>query len=314
MPTTEDEEEPTCPCKKDLFNPILIDCSECSTRWHPVCCGLDGLTQQPITKLMNKNWKCPRCFKFPEYIPSQYKQQNQQQQKTKLTEETVTDIITIVNSTVEHNLKALLSQENLNEENLDMDNPNNQGIINNEVPFTEVLRRSRRNNTNTFQAAVQEQREEDALIEKKKDNLIVYGMPETPGDDRKEELLEDFRRIKKIYTGRTEVVKEDIVHMTRLGQKAANKIRPIQITLVNQTKRKNILTKNRDLKLLENDISTNIYVSTDRTQKQREADKILRRELKERQKTNPDLVIRNNKIVTFQPAAQATTTWASLFD
>ena len=138
-------------------------------------------------------------------------------------------------------------------------------------------------------------------------------MPESASEVKKDEMLEDFRRITKIYDGKVEVKKEDIKHITRLGIKVANQIRPIQIGLASQIKRKELLTKNRDLKLLENDTSTNIYVSPDLTRKQREADKVLRVELKQRKETNPNLVIRNNKIVPFRPAAQDSPTWASLF-
>ena len=124
-----------------------------------------------------------------------------------------------------------------------------------------------------------------------------------------------MRYVKKVYADRVELKKEDITHMTRIGIKNNSKTRPIQITLSSQDARKTLLTKNKDLKLLENNISTNIYVSTDRTKKQREADKELRDELKRRKglgETN--LVIRNNRIVPFRERAQGPSTWASLFE
>ena len=68
------------------------------------------------------------------------------------------------------------------------------------------------------------------------------------------------------------------------------------------------------LKLLEDDVSSNIYVSTDRTKKQREEDKKLRDELKRRKLTEPNLVIRNNRIVPFHQAAQGSCSWASVFN
>ena len=139
-------------------------------------------------------------------------------------------------------------------------------------------------------------------------------MPETATDDRKHELLEDYRRLNKVYGERTDLSKEDITHMTRLGIKANGKTRPIKITLRTQEKRKDLLTKNQNLKLLENDESTNIYVSTDRTKKQREEDKELREELKRQKITNPNLVIRNGKIVPFRPRAQEYTTWANALE
>ena len=198
-------------------------------------------------------------------------------------------------------LLQLLSAENLTEDTTSI-----------AEDFTLVQTRRRET---SFQRVLADQKEEETLIEKKKANLIIFGMPESNLEDNKEELLADFRKLKKVYADRVELKKEDITHMTRIGMKNNSKTRPIQITLSSQDARKTLLTKNKDLKLLENNISTNIYVSTDRTKKQREADKELRDELKRRKglgETN--LVIRNNRIVPFRERAQGPSTWASLFE
>ena len=55
-------------------------------------------------------------------------------------------------------------------------------------------------------------------------------MPESNLEDNKEELLADFRKLKKVYADRVELKKEDITHMTRIGIKNNSKTRPIQIT------------------------------------------------------------------------------------
>ena len=308
MTDSEDESDViTCPCQKKPASNLWIECSHCEVKWHPACCGLDGVTQAPINKLMNKQWKCPRCFTFPESIPAV----KQNEPKTKLSEDTVSDIIAIVNSTVEENLKTLLSPENLRTEANEGDRDDGFTLVNRG-------RRGPRNIQNAnIQNAIQEQREEEILIDKKKDNLIIYGMPESATENKKDEMLEDFRRIKKIYDGKVEIVQTDIKNMTRLGIKDKDKTRPIQITLAQQSKRKELLTKNMNLKDLdeETNTSTNIYVSPDRTLNQRAAYRALRAELTERKKTNPNLVIRNNKIVVpFRPAAQDDTTWASISD
>ena len=222
--------------------------------------------------------------------------------KTSISRETIDNIVSIVNSTVENNLNVLLSAENLNEEN-----PNEDGETV-EEPFTLIQSRRREK---SIQKVLEDQREEDLLIENKKDNLVIFGMPESNTEDKKEELLEDYRKIVMIYDGKAEIQQEDLKHMTRIGAKSNGKIRPIKITL-NPNKRKELLTRNRDLKLLENNTITKIYVSTDRTKKQREADKVLREELKRRKQTDPNLVIRNSKIVPFHERAQTTTTWASI--
>ena len=133
---------------------------------------------------------------------------------------------------------------------------------------------------------------------------------------KKEEMMEDFNNLKKIYDGKVTVDQADLTHLTRLGKKGA-KPRPILITLANQNKRKELLTKNMKLTLLtETNESIPIYVSTDRTKKQREDFNKLREELKERKKTDQNLTIRNNKIVPktdpFRQDAQEAHTWAQL--
>lgn len=309
MPSDTEEAEPMCPCRKKLPTTLMLECFECNTFWHTTCCGLAGLTQMPINKLIANHWECPRCFKFSVDIPDQ----NRDKEKTNLSEDTIASIVSLVTATVAEALKTQKPQA-VQTDDSDTDDEV-QGAEDDPADFSTVTRRRRRRHRRHagIQKAIEEQREEEILIDKKKDNLIIYGMPETDTAEKKEEMLEDYRKLKITYEGKVTIEKEDITHMTRLGRKGTN-TRPIQITLANQNKRKDMLTKNRDLKLVDNNQSIPIYVSPDRTKKQREAEKILRAELKERKKTEPNLVIRNNKIVPFRPAAQGNSTWASLFE
>ena len=289
----ETEESKPCPCGTNMKNELTIECSDCKAEWHLKCCGLEGLTKKPISSLEIKGWKCPICFEPAIHV------QQAKKSTPVLSQDTVNNIVTIVNSTIEANLKQLLSPENLTEE---------RTTITDDFQLVQSRKRAR-----SFQKVLNDQEEEKILIEKKKDNLIIYGMPESNHEDKKSEMLEDFRRLKKTYEEKAELQKEDIKHITRIGIKGNGKIRPIQITLSSQEKRKELLTNNMNLKLLEEHVSTNIYVSPDRTRNQRDADKELRTELKRRKNLGENLVIRNNKIVPFRERAQATTTWASLF-
>ena len=305
-----DDEEPTCPCKKKI-NILMLECDQCETFWHISCCGLTGLTQQPINKLIANHWKCPRCFKFSEEIPTE----DSDTVKTNLDEDTVNSIVALVNTTVIKSLKTLLSPEDSDE---DSDTEELQATAADDGnDFTVVSRKKRKRiqqekqQERSFQKALEEQREEEILIEKKKDNLIIYGMPEAATEDKKEEMLADFNNLKKVYEGKLNVEQADLTHISRLGKKGTN-VRPILITLANQNKRKELLTNNMNLKLNANHESTSIYVSTDRTKKQREEYNKLRTELKERKKTDPNLTIRNYKIVPFRQAAQETQSWAQI--
>lgn len=309
-----DDEEATCPCKKKLTNTHMLECDQCETYWHTTCCGLTGLTQAPINKLIANHWKCPRCFKFPEEVPTQTVA------TTNLDQDTVKSIISLVNTTVIKSLKTLLSPEDSDADS-DTEESLEAPAVDDETNYTEVIRKQRKRKQvreqakqqESFQKALEEQKEEEILIEKKKDNLIIYGMPEAVTDDKREEMLEDFESVKKIYEGKAHIEQEDLTHLARLGQKGTNP-RPILITLANQNKRKELLTNNKELKLTANHVSTPIYVSTDRTKKQREDFNKLRIELKERKKTDPNLTIRNNKIVPFHRVAQEAHTWAQLIN
>ena len=183
-------------------------------------------------------------------------------------------------------MRTLLSPEDHDDTNSDTEETPEAAADGDETNFTEVKRKKAKQRDERqqkcMQKALEEQREEETLIEKKKDNLIIYGMPETNTDDKEEELLEDYEKLKKVYEGKVNVAEEDFTHMTRIGKKETNHTRPIQITLANQEKRKELLTKNMNLKLKVNNESTPIYVSTDRTKKQREDFKKLREELKKK--------------------------------
>ena len=296
MTGTDDEDEEAskpCPCGVETEpNTFVIECDGCHADWHLKCCGLNGLTKNPIKQLERNGWKCLQCFE-PAIHVQPVKKPN------KITEETIESIVSIVNSTVEENLKQLLSQENLTEE------------VPEEQNFTLVNRRRERPDR-SIQKAIEEQREEEILIEKKKDSLIIFGMPESNTADKKEEMLEDYRKVRKIYETKVTLNKDDLTYIGRIGIKEGTKRRPIKITLKDPRKRIELITKNLNLKFLEDDVSTNIYVSPDRTKKQREADKELREELKRRKVGNPNLVIKNNRIVPFRERTQETTTWASI--
>ena len=81
------------------------------------------------------------------------------------------------------------------------------------------------------------------------------------------------------------------------------------IRLYEAEKKMSMLKSSKNLKLLENETSTPIYVAIDRTQKQREAHRKLVEELKSRKRNGEkDLVIRNDKIMPFRDTAQ--NSWA----
>ena len=158
-----------------------------------------------------------------------------------------------------------------------------------------------------------EKDEEDKLKEKKKRNLIFFNIPEGDHNDFDELRLADFYKIQRIYEDRVEIKEKDISNIVRLGKKVPDKVRPVLVTLKSEDQRMNILRNNKDLKLLEANKSTRIFVSTDKTPKEREEENQLRAELQRRKDEGEEnLIIRNGKILLFRPPAHKS--WANLFN
>ena len=154
---------------------------------------------------------------------------------------------------------------------------------------------------------------ETQLREKKKNNLIFFNFPEDTFDTKDELLLDDYNKIKEVCTPFTDLKEKDILQLFRIGKKLPGKTRPIIIKFKDEEQRMTILKNNKNLKLkTKDDDEIKVFITTDKTPKQRETELLLREEIKTRTAAGEtDLVIRNEKIVPFRSGAQQT--WASLF-
>ena len=141
---------------------------------------------------------------------------------------------------------------------------------------------------------------EERLKEKKKNNLMIYNIPEGEFEDSMERMIDDFNKLKKTYEDKgIALTEKDLLQINRIGVKKDDHIRPIVVTIAKPEKRMELLTKNQNLKLKHDHEVLNIYVSIDKTPKQREADKKLRDQLTLRRDGGDENIgIRNNKIVT----------------
>ena len=169
-----------------------------------------------------------------------------------------------------------------------------------------------------------EEKIEEKRIEEKENSLVIYGIPEAH-QDRTEQLKQDFKTINQLYEDRLTITPDEITSLTRLGKQNNGNIRPIRITFASSEKRLKVLRNNKNLVLYDDKFSSctasfcnlednqhrHIYVSTDKTKQQREIEKTLRDEIKERKlKGENDLIIRNYKIVKYNERAYPR--WADL--
>ena len=151
------------------------------------------------------------------------------------------------------------------------------------------------------------------MIKSKELNLIYFNVPESVSDIVAERMKQDYERLRSSYGG--EFDHNEITSLYRIGKKA-DKSRPIAVRFKSVDSKNKYLKKSAHLKVKENHEDIPVYVSIDRTMKQRAAHRKLVDELKNRRREREEnLVIRNNKIVTnFQREHVAQrTSWSSLF-
>ena len=158
--------------------------------------------------------------------------------------------------------------------------------------------------------------EEQQLIEKKKNNLIYFHMPESNEPATDQRMKHDFDLLKELY-GPVDVPATDMLNIYRVGKKS-DRARPLVVKFKDpQTKEKYCsLTFGKKLSLKVNNEIIHIPAAHDRTKSQREEYKKLTDELKRKSEAEPgaNFVIRNRRVVqNFQNEASGTrTTWASI--
>ena len=164
-----------------------------------------------------------------------------------------------------------------------------------------------------FKRTTEKDKEEADLIKEKEQNLIYFNIPENGSDSVSERMKHEFMLLSEAY--RNELKHDQISSIFRVGKKGEN-IRPLVVKFKSSETRNYVLRTSGKLSIKHQNEVKNIYVSIDRTQRQREAHKRLVDELKSRKLNGEEnLVIRNNKIVQNfrKETAAEKVTFASLF-
>jgi len=136
--------------------------------------------------------------------------------------------------------------------------------------------------------------------EYRKCNIILHNVPESNKENGGERKADDIAWIEKLGNELqcTIPVKEAI----RLGKKRLVKPRLLKVVLDSVRAKRNILTETGKLRN-GNEEYKNIYITPDQSLKEREANRLLRAELKRRTDGGEqNLVIKNGKIVIKAPA------------
>jgi len=163
-----------------------------------------------------------------------------------------------------------------------------------EVAWTEIIKKRVKEELKavTKQVTVVEKRielreEEDKLKERKKNNVIIHRLAESPATDDKEKNLEDRKSVLYLVNEVLGVPcedKEDVRRVFRLGRTTAeNKTRPLLIEFKDPMLKNKVLENLAKLRSAEEKLRC-ISVAHDMTKSEREKCKELVQECKEKQK------------------------------
>ena len=154
--------------------------------------------------------------------------------------------------------------------------------------------------TAQMQSHVSETLSDQHEKEEKKNNVIVYNVPETAQSDDKTEMIEDLKTVKEIVS----VVLPNVDNVTlcdtnvmRLGRRIPGKTRPIKIQFKDDFTKGKIFRNS--VKLRNHDKYKNVNISNDKTKKELMADRILKDKLEAAKLARPgeDLIIYRGNIM-----------------
>ena len=145
---------------------------------------------------------------------------------------------------------------------------------------------------------VNEAFEEMVEREKRKLSIVIVNIPESEGETVEVRNKKDKDKVVELLKKVTDLKEEDIQNPLRLGSRPlGTKPRMLKVRVRSEEAKRKIMANARKLNENVVDAKKRVYVNHDRTPKEREDFKKLRSELTERQKKDPELVIRGGKIV-----------------
>ena len=135
---------------------------------------------------------------------------------------------------------------------------------------------------------VKEELKEESLSKEKQNNLVMYNIPESNGEG-KEKNQEEFDKVAEVIRTGCKVEKFHISQIIRLNKRedvdddgtGEKKDRPVLVTLDTPSKKWEIMRNAKNMKDAPQHIKK-IGISPDLTLKQRQRDRVLREQLKEK--------------------------------
>ena len=113
---------------------------------------------------------------------------------------------------------------------------------------------------------------------KRKNNLILFGLPECTSDSSTTCIKDDYSKVKHLYEDCLNLSSNDIINVVCLGLKSdnSNNTRSLLIKCTNKNKKWEFLQASKNLKFCQDQKSVQIWATPDCTTKERDERKKLK--------------------------------------
>ena len=159
-------------------------------------------------------------------------------------------------------------------------------------------------------------------IERRKMNLVVFGLPEADAGDTDKTDWSTTEKIEKDIEVISNLISEDIgvalsprtgiIDARRIGGPKPGKPRPLKIEFRDLNTKRDVLTNAKKLRLSEKEICKKLYINPDLTEKQKAEDTKLRSEMWARREKGDNVIIRRGAVVTVERVVRKTRTTSSM--
>ena len=263
-----------------------VECEVCNFWFHCTCQNVsDKLYQIIHDEADTIHWYCRTCNASAGNMLKIMTQLQSQQAGLQA------DISDLKNGLLRHEGECKDVQQSLNKKMDELKNEFTQS--GNVMRSSKVLEELEK-----VEKSVESRLEDIEERERRKSNLIIYGLPESDEVNPLQRKDDDTQKARSAISQSFGEESLSILATYRLGRKSEGKTRPLKVVLKSADVRDEILRRYRAAVSAESLPDSSIQLSRDRTQREREEYRRLRNELKLREdKGEENLMIRRGKIV-----------------
>ncbi|KAK3887870.1 hypothetical protein Pcinc_008020 [Petrolisthes cinctipes] len=147
--------------------------------------------------------------------------------------------------------------------------------------------------------------EEEREREKKRNNIIMFNVPESRKTEISEITYEDRERCEEIFQGKLGVKDVKIQRIFRIGRITTGKVRPVIMEMNEVGIKWELVKRSKKLKNDDDQVTQKIIIAPDLTKREREENDRLREESRHKRQNGGQWIIRKGKVVRMHEVAES---------